>query len=85
MIKRVVADHKNSVLQIFNNFHFAIYFDEASEANSRIILNIIRLKLDGQYSQTYLLESIELEITNSSNVVRCLDMVASALFTVTKD
>lgn len=74
--------NKEKYLKIIDKFYdknFCLYFDETTDANGRYILNIMGKILIDVNSKCWLLSTVEVERTNTKNVLTEINFILGAI------
>ncbi len=75
----LVKKKKDEVRSLFDGKNFSIIFDETTDVNGRYILNLFGYILDNHPKLLVLLDSVELEKTNSFNIVKEVNFTIASL------
>ena len=78
-LPRIVSEKQKKILDSFYNQEFSLYFDETTDANGRYILNVMAKVLNGEKTKCYLISSVQLERTNTKNIVDSLNFILGSL------
>lgn len=66
----IEQEERTKIIEIFKGKNFCLFLDETTDVNGRYILNIFGQVLENTFKKPVLLESIELNKTNSDNIMR---------------
>lgn len=78
-LPNIIKKQRELLLKHFYDKDFILFFDETTDINGRYILNIMAKVLDGTKQETYLINSICLDKTNTAQILSKLEFTLGSI------